>query len=401
MRFINKLLGCAMSLLLACAGNGDWHGIRETRNGIEFVQNSEKGIWQNSRELKLTSTLKIGATDPTDPTCLKSVYDVDTDPAENIYICDYLAHKIQIFDHNGKWINQITHKENPQNHLKSPSQIEIGPDGTIYVLERRETQISLFDATGKYLKSISLDDGRLFGFKVDSKNHLFISKLQLNVHEADSTNGKTAFMISELNHNGKLLNRFSKPYLIKEHKLLVNPFANSEIAILSGHNILETLHHPYILRIYDRSRKLKKVILKRTLNDVEPALIGMPGLPFEVYLLLCRQMQCQTFELPDGKLLVDFIDRGPAFIKEFNEQYQNQLFKHPLNLNESVGTNAQHCYDLFDKSGRFLQTFSIDSFSGAVIKLVDSKGNMYLRTFDDANHCFQVHRCKYKFKKRS
>ncbi|MBN2088278.1 hypothetical protein JW964_01635 [candidate division KSB1 bacterium] len=363
-------------LLLSCSTSDDWDGFREVKNGIEYVQNSSQGIWQNQYKLSLSPEFVIGDNDVNSPACLKSITDVDVDQAGNIYVCDYKAGVIRIFNPLGQWINEIN-ADSLHEPANKPCQLEVSGDGTIYIMCSQGEKIFIYDPSKKLKTSFKPNMGQLYNMGVNNAGQIFLSSLNLAI-QSDSLEDNQ-YAIHQFDEDGKLVSSFGEPILLNEHNLLVNPFSNSQISFLRNQNLIDVVHYPYQLRIFDKNGKLKKIISKRSLNDPEPEIVRVPGVPFEAYMLLCQRIQSQVFELPDGKILVHILDKGQSHIQDLRQVFRKQFSNSDFEENES-GTLVQHSYNLFDATGRYLQTFEIKELPEAILKFVDLKGRMYIRS---------------------
>ncbi len=363
-------------LLFSCSTSDDWDGFREVRKGVEYVQNSSQGIWQNQYRLALIPELVVGDSDPNSPAYLKSITDIDVDEAGNIYICDFQAGVIRIFNQLGQWINEIN-ADSLHDSTGMPCQLEISGDGTLYIMSSQGEKIFIYNPSKKLKTSFTPKMGQMYNLGVNNAGQIFLSSLNLAIQSDSLVDNQYA--IHQFDADGKLVSSFGEPILLKEHRLLVNPFSNSQISFLRNQNLIDMVHYPYQLRIFDKNGKLKKIISKRSLNDPEPEIVRVPGVPFEAYMLLCQRIQSQVFELPDGKILVHILDKGQSHIQDLRQIFRKQFSNSDFEENES-GTRFQHSYNLFDATGRYLQTFEITELPEAILKFVDLKGRMYIRS---------------------
>jgi hypothetical protein len=363
-------------MIFSCSPSDDWDGFREVKNGVEYVQNSSQGVWQNQYKLTLIPEFVIGDTGTDSPGYLKSITDLDVDRAGNIYICDFQAGVIRVFNRLGQWINEIN-ADSLHDPTSQPCQLEVSGDGTIYIMCSQGEKIFIYNSPKKLLSSFKPNLGQLYSMGVNNVGQIFLTGLNLALQSDSLSENKN--VIHEFNANGKFIKSFGQPILLKNHDLLVNPYSNSQIGFLRNQNIIDLVHYPYQVRIYSDNGKLKKIISKRSLDDPEPDLIRIPGAPFEAYMLLCQRVQSQVFELPDGKILIYILDKGQSHIQNLRQVFRKQLSESNFDENES-GTHSNHSYNLFDETGRFLQTFEITELPEAILKFVDLNGRMYIRS---------------------
>lgn len=389
-----------MILFFSCGNDSEWLGYREVRDGIEFIQNSSSGVWQNRRELVLTTEVIYGDSNRTAPGHLTGLTDVDVDQGGNVYVCDGTSSKVRVFNSQGKWLKNIELKQATGKPVPAASQLEISPEGTIFVLEKNSSRIFVYNSAGEFQHFFESEERQIYCLEAAQDNHLFISALILNLGEDDSLKNRQRMLVSRFNAAGTLINKLSPPYLIKNSKRLANPFSNVWLYQLQNGGLVEVLHYPFVLRIYEPDGKLKRVIIKRNMDTPKPDLVRVPGIPVEVYMLMNQRIQSQVFELPKNKLLVQLIDKGKTYVSDVKDCFRTQLLNVKIS-DEPRCTQIRYYYDLYDSKGRFLQTFRILNLPGAVLKFVDQDGKFYIRSGKKESDSFFIHRCAYQFIKKN
>lgn len=398
LRSLGYIIFVLFLTFLSCSNNGNWAGVREVRDGVEYVQNTNQGIWNDSHELLVKETVRFGAADEKHPGFLKSVCDLDVDSKGQVYICDHFGDKIHIFNAQGEWLTAIEYTKDPQTKLEKPLQIEITSNDELWVLDNRSKSIHIFDKKFKFLKTIEPKLGRIYSLEAGIRSKMLLSRISLMLSKPDSNEKNGEKSIIELNSQGKIRKSFGSLFSIRKHKRLVNPFANCWLTRRKEGGLYETFHAPYAIRIYDKTGKLTRIILKQGLQEPEIKLMPVPGMPVEIYMLVPKQIQVQTFELPDGKILTHVIDKGESYAEECSRS----LLFHILDKDSipDLTKNSVHTYDLFDKTGRFLQTFELKQYPDGIIKYVDQNGRLYVRSTDEKTKAIIVRQCGYKFKNR-
>ncbi|MBN1350765.1 hypothetical protein JXJ21_15210 [candidate division KSB1 bacterium] len=385
----------ALMLICTCSTKTDWQGVYETREGVEIIRNPEIGIWNDSKEWVLTPEIALGEGQPrNEQTKISSILDVDGDSAGNIYLCDYKANNVKIFDQDGCLQTVIAHGKNRTETLDGPILVAVNGKGYLAVYESNRDQISLFARSGKFIQSFNTIWHDLQSIEMDDSSQLYLSALNLKYNNDDTQNDETECCIRKYNFNGKIISEFSKPFLIRDQHNLVNPHSTVLLRLLQDGNLVCALHFPYILRIYEVNGKLKRIISKEFANENMVSTVRISQLPFECYMLMTQYNILDTFELPDGKLVVHFIDKDSSHV----EKYKSVLKARLTNAGDnSIFHATKHHYDLFDEKGYFLQAFTLDSGTIGIIKYIDSKGRLYIQTkaADSGEH--RLIRYRYSF----
>jgi hypothetical protein len=396
LRLLMQFILLFVILFSSCTNSGDWTGIREVRNGIEFIQNTNQGVWHDSHQLVLNSEIRIGAEKSEENGFLQSVADIDVDSEGRIFVCDCAGEKVDIFDKTGKWLKTITQKQANDSKLRQPQQIELADDGKFWVLENRGQTICLFDKNGNFRHCFDPNMGRIYSIEASGKADLLFSRIPLNLGKSDTAKENLNATIFQVNQQGKSFKNFGELFVVTEMKRVVNPYANGWLTLAKNGELYETFHSPYLIRIYNKAGNLKKVIIKQGLQEPEQRLAPVPGLPLRIYMLMSKQVQPQCFQLPENRILVHVIDRGETYTKDISKSFFLQVLE--KDSIPDFSRNYQHTYDLFDKKGRFMQSFTIEQFPQAVLKFVDKNHKMYIRSFDAKTGAYFVHRCRFEFR---
>ena len=112
----------------------------------------------------------------TGPGQFRIPHSVWIDKQQQVWICDRDNNRIQIFDNNGKFLNQLT-------EFKQPCTLWIDGEGIVYVAELQK-RISILDSKGSVLTRFSAEDRdknkALFaphGIAVDSKGNIYVGEV--------------------------------------------------------------------------------------------------------------------------------------------------------------------------------------------------------------------------------
>lgn len=121
------------------------------------------------------------------------------DRAGNIYVVEFYGMRIQKFTHNGKFIltwgtEAPWGKPAPPEELLYPDGLAVGPDGKVYVTDAGHDTIKVFSPGGKFLRSWDTkgvkpgDLNAAGGLSFDANGHL---------HEADAANHRVQMFTKE------------------------------------------------------------------------------------------------------------------------------------------------------------------------------------------------------------
>ena len=77
---------------------------------------------------------------------------ISVDSKGNVLVADHLNNRIQMFTASGDHLSSITHTI-PGERLQGPASVTVGPDDWVYVVEYNANRVSVFDENGKYIKS--------------------------------------------------------------------------------------------------------------------------------------------------------------------------------------------------------------------------------------------------------
>jgi DNA-binding beta-propeller fold protein YncE len=84
--------------------------------------------------------------------------DVTWDPEGNIFISDgYINSRIAKFDKNGDWVKQWGTPGNGPSQFNTPHSIAADAKGNIYVADRGNRRIQVFDHDGTFLRQMTID----------------------------------------------------------------------------------------------------------------------------------------------------------------------------------------------------------------------------------------------------
>jgi len=167
------------------AGNDDKHFKRPTDiawlpDGTFFISDG----YTNTRVVKFDKNgkfLMTWGTPGTGPSQFNTVHSIDIDRNRRLYVSDRGNMRIQIFDENGKYLDQF-------GGLRQPQHVMVTADGHLGIVGGNNNKVTKFDLKGKLISSWGTQGtfpGGLWNmhqFSVDSEGNLYI---------AEATGGRT------------------------------------------------------------------------------------------------------------------------------------------------------------------------------------------------------------------
>jgi hypothetical protein len=95
---------------------------------------------------------------PATPGQFRQPTDVAWDPDGNIFISDgYINSRVAVFDKNGKWKMSFGTPGKDPGQFNTPHGIANDAQGNIYVADRGNRRIQVFDHEGKFLRAMTID----------------------------------------------------------------------------------------------------------------------------------------------------------------------------------------------------------------------------------------------------
>jgi DNA-binding beta-propeller fold protein YncE len=139
------------------------------KNGDIFVSDGES---TNTRVVKFSKDgkfIKFWGTKGTGPGQMDLPHDIATDSQGRLYVADRKNNRVQIFDQEGKFIDQMT-------QFGTPVAVFVGKDNLLYVVGRGDkNQITISTTEGKILDRIDGLKGP-HGMAVDSTGAIYVAE---------------------------------------------------------------------------------------------------------------------------------------------------------------------------------------------------------------------------------
>jgi hypothetical protein len=110
------------------------------------------------KTFSLKEDLAIGVDSGDENLIFGSVADIGLDAAGNIYILDWENMRVQVFDHQGKFLRSIVGRQGqgPQE-VTTLGGVAVSPAGTIAVLDRGGNKILILSSDGEFRRFFKLD----------------------------------------------------------------------------------------------------------------------------------------------------------------------------------------------------------------------------------------------------
>ena len=177
-------MGRSVTVLNGVAGNDEKHFGRPTDiawlpDGTFFISDG----YTNTRVVKFDRNgkfLMTWGTPGTGPGQFNTVHSIDIDRNRRLYVSDRGNMRIQIFDENGKYLDQF-------GGLRQPQHVMVTADGHLGIVGGNNNKVTKFDLKGKLITSWGTQGtfpGGLWNmhqFSVDSDGNLYIADASDNI----------------------------------------------------------------------------------------------------------------------------------------------------------------------------------------------------------------------------
>lgn len=191
--------------IVAHAGD-NWKGEIKTIDGVPHIINPEKPL-NPKLAISLERELVLGDDIDVEEFMFEQLIDSDVDENGNMYLLDFKACHVLLFDKNGKLLNTIGRKGQGPGEFTYPMSISVvGPD-TFFVAQANPNRFTFFNFQGEHIKDFTLvfagtfTKARLFspGKLIYSKSEFSMNddktfmKLSLNTRDIGKENDAVFF----------------------------------------------------------------------------------------------------------------------------------------------------------------------------------------------------------------
>jgi len=326
-RTMKKVLPYLMISLIilypACSKKTENAATVEVIDGIEYVHNSETPLFPN-KTVFFEEELSIRSEDEEGNILLYRPGWHLVDRKGFVYICDLQDLKIKVFDPNGRLVRDIGQKGDGPGEFQNIGKIALLPDDRLIVLDWEAHRISLFDIEGKFINSHKflnwsydfflttnstyVRDERIFG----EKTKLVVKACDFSGNEILTYGDFEPHHSQEIKESGR---RFtvSRPYDVR--------------SILAGDPKNTRLYHcmndKYLIEVYNQNGKLFRKIdrpykpLPTRSEDKKKYLDGFSNSSEADLALIDKNVEMPPVKTITDRLVVD--DLGNLWI-ETNEE---------------------------------------------------------------------------------
>ncbi len=350
------------------------------KDGVVYVQNSEKGLWHHSKKMVATKIWTIGEDNEDERVTFARITAIAVNKFGDVFLCDDVDNCIRVFDKKGKYIRMFGKNGQGPGELATPVLIGFG-DGKVFVDELGNRRISVFNASGEYLLNFSFHPLTIVDMQVDRKSgDIFFTKNYMPDEEKCNH-------IYQYSGSGKLIHSFGKPCVSGVTGLGVW-YSFSKLVQSANGNLICSNNYPYEVKIYDRTGRLKIVFRKHSSLFKKPKIYKRGD--FEMPMAQASVSDC--FPFPNGNILLRITDYGDDVVEQYKKR--RELIKQ----GERISMKYKTYYDLFDAEGNYLQTFD-DIFSGEYLLYIDRNGYAY--TISKNSDFPKLSKYSIKFKEKS
>jgi len=326
---LNIVLFLFFIFLVSCSKKGtEWSGTIEEIDGVVVVKNPLEPIY-GEEAFSLQEELVIGEAEGSEEYMFQSIYALDVSNTGNLYLLDYKAQHILVFNQDGEFLRIIGRPGQGPGELYLSRALDYTSFNEVVVSNM--SNITFFTPDGEYVKSIPLgkksglrvkidSDGNIFGFSIFGEKEVYeLKKYDLELNELFSF-GSSPLPSVERRKTGKW-NAF---------------FSVLRWDIINGNQIV--CGYPgegYIFKIYDSSanliRKIEKEYTKIEISkkDLEEAIAEHPA-------DMREDITAPKYYPPYITLRAD--DEGRVYVYTY----------------ESVPDSDKYYYDIFDAEGSYI-----------------------------------------------
>lgn len=378
-KFSILLIVILFIFLINCSPEPEqWTGSEKIIDGVVFTKNTPDGLWQNSKKLIIDEIIAIGSDSESNDDLLVQPSDIQVDQDGNIYVGDRKDHSIKVYDNRGNLLNKIGGQGEGPGELRNPSTFCLVGDNRLAVISSG-ANISLFSRQGEFLRSFHFDIPARMLMDVawnESTQQLLIASMIPPFIPVDD-DPVTLFVYDQ---SGTLAYSFGAPVLFSETSA-GKQFPIPCITNTPSKELLVAYEYPYRIEKYSAEGKLIQVISRDSeiFSKPEPVSLSAP-----VEFLMARSLIKSINSFPNGYFMLSILDQGADFAEVMTKDPRNPQMQYTI------------YYDLYDKKGRFLQSFQ-DENHGEIGFMVhiDSEGFAYSISLPD--QLPQVRKLKISF----
>jgi hypothetical protein len=163
-----------LMMLVSCQRKkAEWKGTIEEVDGVTVVKNPKEPMYGED-VFSLEEDLTLEKAEGSEEYLFERVRNIDIDKNDNIYVLDYMAAQIRIFDKNGELIKTFGRKGQGPGEMQYPFFMQITSKEEVMVFDPRVRHLLFFSMEGKYLRQTSTAKiiNPMHPIKLDSRGEL-------------------------------------------------------------------------------------------------------------------------------------------------------------------------------------------------------------------------------------
>lgn len=152
-----------------------WQGKIIYEDGVTYVKNPSKGLWDDKTTIALDSIFCIGYIHNDHEQILNRPMGFAVDSLGIIYVCDEGDHRIKVYDRHGEYLRSIGREGKGPGELMNPTDVEVDNDLRVYVLNTMNQRVEIFKNDGSYESSIRYEFPASTSFCVGKEGEVYLS----------------------------------------------------------------------------------------------------------------------------------------------------------------------------------------------------------------------------------
>ncbi len=342
----------ALVILVSCTKQkAEWKGITEQEAGATVVKNPKEPMYGKD-VFSLEEELSIGEAEGREEYMFSELRQVEVDDDERIYVLDWEAEHIKVFDRDGSHLMTIGRKGQGPGELNNSSMISISPNE---LMVRESRRLSFFSLDGKFLRHLLTKEISPTRARFGSQGHFIIEEMLL-----DPENPR--YQLKKIDNDLNIICEISSSPAFDPRKPF-NPFRSFSYWLIDkDDNIVYGYQADYDLRIYNQDG----LLLKRIKKEYDPVEITE------------EEKEESTEGLPSG-IDVDIPKYHTAFYRFFIDD-EGRIF---VQTYEKIGEEEIYYHDVFDQEGRYIAKIPL-----RLRPFLCKKGKLY--TIEDDEEGYQV-----------
>lgn len=307
-----------------CSKQAGWKGIVEEIDGITVVHNPKEPLYKPD-DFSLEEELSIGEAEGQEEYMFQQIFTLAVSESGDIYVLDYKASHIKMYDKDGKYIKTIGRSGQGPGEFQVPRYMVCTEQDQIMVGDIN--RISYFSLDGDFLKSTPTL-GVVIVHDIDQEGNLYVTEI---VRE------KGVYELKKFDPEFNYLCSFGTSPLSSTQSGKRNPFFSVlRSDIINGDQVLYGYaEEGYTLKIMDKSGKLVKRIendyipVKVTQEDIDERIADYPS---EMKV----EISSPKYFPPFGWLMAD--NEGRIYVYTY----------------EKTPDGKKSYFDIFDSHGRYI-----------------------------------------------